>query len=64
MARINKTFSESWYRIAAHHVWLRPHVQVHRQFFRGRKWFVLRDPFTNTAERATHLLFRNPKLKE
>ena len=47
MAEANKTFSESWYRVAGQHVSLRPHVQVHRQFFRGQKWYVLRDPFTN-----------------
>ena len=47
MPEAPKTFSESWYRIAAEHVALRPQVQVRRQFFRGRRWYVLRDPFNN-----------------
>ncbi len=41
------TFSESWYRIAGHRVALRPHVIVRRQFFRGERYFVLHDPFSN-----------------
>ena len=40
-------FSESWYRIANQQVSLRTHVQMRRQFFRGEKWYVLEDPFTN-----------------
>jgi putative peptide zinc metalloprotease protein len=41
------TFSESWYRIAGHRVALRPHVIVRRQYFRGERYFVLHDPFSN-----------------
>ncbi|OGV69814.1 MAG: hypothetical protein A3K19_28845 [Lentisphaerae bacterium RIFOXYB12_FULL_65_16] len=47
MSDFPKTFSESWYRIAGKRVWLRPHVQLQRQFFRGRKWYVVRDAFSN-----------------
>ncbi|MDA1137288.1 MAG: biotin/lipoyl-binding protein [Planctomycetota bacterium] len=43
----NRTFSESWYRIANEQVCLRAHVKVRRQYFRGEKWFVLYDPFSN-----------------
>jgi putative peptide zinc metalloprotease protein len=43
----SKTFSESWYRVAQQKLALRSQVQVQRQFYRGRKWYVLRDPFTN-----------------
>jgi putative peptide zinc metalloprotease protein len=39
--------SESWYRIANQRVALRPHVRVLRQRFRGERWFVLHDPFSN-----------------
>ncbi len=39
--------SESWYRIANQRVSLRPHVRVFRQRFRGERWFVLHDPFSN-----------------
>lgn len=42
-----KTFSESWYRIAGQRISLRPQVQVRRHFFRGERWYVLRDPFNN-----------------
>jgi putative peptide zinc metalloprotease protein len=41
------TYSESWYRIAGHRVALRPHVVVRRQYFRGERYFVLHDPFSN-----------------
>ncbi len=43
----NRTFSESWYRIADERVSLRTHVKARRQYFRGEKWFVLYDPFSN-----------------
>src|ERR1051325_4509114 len=41
------TFSESWYRIAAQRIWLRPGVRVRRQNFRGERWIVLENPFSN-----------------
>jgi putative peptide zinc metalloprotease protein len=47
MARTGKTFSESWHRVAGLKVSLRPTVRVHRQFFRGERWYVLHDPFNN-----------------
>ncbi len=40
-------YSESWFRIAGQRVALRPHVRVIRQRFRGERWFVLHDPFSN-----------------
>ena len=47
MAEAPPTYSESWFRIAQQRVSLRPHVKVHRQFFRGERWYVLQDPFNN-----------------
>ncbi|MGC9450588.1 MAG: biotin/lipoyl-binding protein [Oceanipulchritudo sp.] len=47
MADIPSTYSESWFRIAQQRVSLRPHIRVHRQFFRGERWYVLHDPFNN-----------------
>lgn len=47
MAEIPSTYSESWFRIAQQRVSLRSHVRVHRQFFRGERWYVLQDPFNN-----------------
>jgi len=43
----NRTFSESWYRVANQRISLRAHAQCHRQMFRGQEWYVVRDPFTN-----------------
>lgn len=44
MAKKRVTFSEYWYRVAD----MRPHliaaVRVHKQFFRGREWHILRSP--------------------
>ena len=45
--RSAKIFHESWYRIASQHASLRSSVRIHRQFYRGVKWYVLFDPFTN-----------------
>src|SRR5215469_1814951 len=42
-----KTFSESWYRVANQRICLRPGVRVRRQNFRGERWMVLENPFSN-----------------
>lgn len=47
MAESPPTFSESWYRIAGQRVGLRPDVIVQRQNFRGERWIVLQNPFSN-----------------
>jgi putative peptide zinc metalloprotease protein len=47
MADAPPTFSESWYRIASQRIWLQPWVRVRRQMFRGERWIVLENPFTN-----------------
>ncbi|OPX23974.1 MAG: hypothetical protein B1H04_03170 [Planctomycetales bacterium 4484_123] len=44
MAVDNPTFSESWYRVAELRPRLRATARVHRQSFRGRIWYVIRDP--------------------
>ncbi len=41
------TFSESWYRVAELKPALRTVVQAYRQHYRGRMWYVLRDPTNN-----------------
>ncbi len=41
------TFSESWYRVAKQRICLRPGVVVRRQDFRGERWIVLENPFSN-----------------
>src|SRR5579863_1269646 len=47
MADASRTFSESWYRVANQRVCLRPAVKVRRQNFRGERWIVLENPFSN-----------------
>lgn len=47
MARQTQTFSESWHRVANARVSLRPSVQSRRVHFRGERWHVLEDPFSN-----------------
>jgi putative peptide zinc metalloprotease protein len=41
------TFSESWYRIAGQRICLRSAVKVRRQLYRGDRWIVLENPFSN-----------------
>ena len=47
MSEAPATFSESWYRVASQRLALRPTVRARRQLFRGERWIVLEDPFTN-----------------
>ncbi|MBI3868979.1 MAG: hypothetical protein HY299_10670 [Verrucomicrobia bacterium] len=47
MSSSSSMFSESWYRVASQRLCLRPGVRVRRQNFRGERWFVLENPFTN-----------------
>ncbi len=47
MADAFKTFSESWYRVANQRICLRPDVKVRRQNYRGERWIVLENPFSN-----------------
>ncbi len=42
-----KTFSESWHRVAKETVYLRATVRVGRQTFRGERWMVIEDPVDN-----------------
>lgn len=43
----SRFFHESWYRIAGEHVALRASVRVRRQLFRGSRWYVLHEPFSD-----------------
>lgn len=47
MAAEQKTFSESWHRVANQRICLHSGVRVGRQFFRGERWVVVENPFTN-----------------
>jgi putative peptide zinc metalloprotease protein len=41
------TFSPFWHRVRAMKPRLRPHVQITRQHYRGRRWHVVHDPTSN-----------------
>lgn len=41
------TFSPFWHRVRTLRPRLRPHVQITRQHYRGRRWHVVRDPSSN-----------------
>ncbi|MBN1696806.1 MAG: hypothetical protein JW881_04775 [Spirochaetales bacterium] len=43
----SKLFHESWYRIAGQRISLRSCIKVNRQLYRGSRWYVLQDPFSN-----------------
>ena len=47
MSEVTQTFSESWYRIAGQRISLRPGIHARRQNFRGQRWIVLENPFSN-----------------
>lgn len=47
MAKQKRSFHESWYRIAKQSISLKANVNVHRQLYRGTRWYVLSDPWTN-----------------
>jgi len=47
MATPQSTFSESWHRVANQRLCLRAGVKLRRQNFRGERWFVIENPFTN-----------------
>lgn len=47
------TFSPLWHRVRALKPRLRPHVQVSRQHYRGRRWHVVHDPASNQFYRLS-----------
>jgi putative peptide zinc metalloprotease protein len=53
MAEAQSTFSESWHRVAGQRIALQPAARLRRQNFRGERWFVVENPFTNEFFRLT-----------
>jgi putative peptide zinc metalloprotease protein len=47
------TFSPMWHRVRPLKPRLRPHVQITRQHYRGRRWHVVHDPAANQFYRLT-----------
>src|SRR5881296_349633 len=57
-AIVRPTFSESWYRVADLKARLRPSAQISRQFYRGERWYVVRDPAGNQFHRLSAPAYR------
>ena len=51
--QLRQTFSESWYRVKDLKVKLRASAQISRQFYRGERWYVVRDPAGNQYHRLS-----------
>ena len=58
MIQIRPTFSESWYRVAPLRARLRSSAQISRQFYRGDRWYVVRDPAGNQFHRLSDAAYR------
>lgn len=43
----DRTFSESWHRVANLRIALRPNLKVRKQLFRGKIWHLIQDPLNN-----------------
>ena len=56
--QLRPTFSESWYRVANLKAKLRPSAQISRQFYRGERWYVVRDPAGNQFHRLSDPAYR------
>jgi putative peptide zinc metalloprotease protein len=52
------TFSPLWHRVRALKPRLRPHVQVTRQHYRGRRWHVAHDPASNQFYRLSPVAYQ------
>ena len=58
MIQIRPTFSESWYRVNTLKARLRASAQISRQFYRGERWYVVRDPAGNQFHRLSDAAYR------
>ena len=56
--QLRPTFSESWYRVAPLRAKLRASAQISRQFYRGERWYVVRDPAGNQFHRLSDAAYR------
>jgi putative peptide zinc metalloprotease protein len=52
------TFSPLWHRVRALKPRLRPHTQVTRQHYRGRRWHVVHDPASNQFYRLSPVAYQ------
>ena len=58
MLQLRPTFSESWYRVVNLKPRLRATAQISRQFYRGDRWYVVRDPAGNQFHRLSDAAYR------
>src|SRR5256714_12638021 len=58
MLQLRPTFSESWYRVAPLKAKMRAGAQISRQFHRGERWYVVRDPAGNQYHRLSDAAYR------
>src|SRR3954468_1392554 len=58
MLQLRPTFSESWYRVVNLRAKLRPSAQISRQYYRGERWYVVRDPAGNQFHRLSDPAYR------
>src|SRR5688572_17148121 len=58
MLALRPTFSESWYRVVNLKARLRPSAQISRQYYRGERWYVVRDPAGNQYHRLSDAAYR------
>jgi putative peptide zinc metalloprotease protein len=58
MLQLRPTFSESWYRVKDLRAKLRPSTQISRQYYRGDRWYVVRDPAGNQFHRLSDAAYR------
>ena len=58
MLQLRPTFSESWYRVVNLKPRLRPSAQISRQYYRGERWYVVRDPAGNQFHRLSDAAYR------
>src|SRR3984957_16873734 len=58
MLQLRPTFSESWYRGVNLRPRLRAAAQFPRQYYRGERWYVVRDPAGNQFHRLSDAAYR------
>src|SRR6476619_4853020 len=56
--QLRPTFSESWYRVKNLKAKLRASAQISRQYYRGERWYVVRDPAGNQYHRLSDAAYR------
>jgi putative peptide zinc metalloprotease protein len=58
MLQLRPTFSESWYRVVGLRPRLRAAAHISRQYYRGERWYVVRDPAGNQFHRLSDAAYR------